>query len=57
VNRGSRLLTPLQCTGLKPHFLEKMAASGVILPPNFFKSEAPAGPRPRFGSAGYGGEQ
>jgi pilus assembly protein CpaF len=57
VNRGSRLLTPLQCTGLKPHFLEKMAASGVILPPNFFKSEAPAGPRPRFGSAAYGSGQ
>ena len=47
VNRGSRLLTPLQCTGLKPHFLEKMAASGVILPPNFFKSRRrPALARP-----------
>jgi pilus assembly protein CpaF len=54
VSRGSRLLTPLQCTGLKPHFLEKMAASGVILPPNFFKSEAVAGPRPTFGSYGGG---
>ena len=37
-------------TGLKPHFLEKMAASGVILPPNFFKSEArPASPHLRLG--------
>ena len=39
-NRGSRLLTPLTCTGLKPHFLEKMAANGVVLPPNFFRNGA-----------------
>ena len=25
-----RLLQPLACTGLKPHFLEKMAANGVV---------------------------
>jgi len=35
------LLNPLECTGLKPHFLEKMAANGVILPGNFF-NEGPA---------------
>ena len=29
-----QLLAELECTGLKPHFLEKMAANGVILPPN-----------------------
>ena len=29
----SRLLSPLSCTGLKPHFLEKLAANGVTLPP------------------------
>jgi pilus assembly protein CpaF len=35
---GSRLLEPLSTTGLKPHFLEKMAANGVILPPSFFRN-------------------
>jgi pilus assembly protein CpaF len=42
--RATRLLTPLQCTGLKPHFLEKMAANGVVLQPSFFASadDAPA---------------
>ena len=51
--RGSRLLSPLACTGLKPHFLEKMAANGVILPPTFFRTEASGG-RPTFGAAPYG---
>src|SRR6266545_4293010 len=40
-----RLLSPLACTGLKPNFLEKMAANGVALQPSFFTSddtEAPA---------------
>src|SRR5947199_5438817 len=32
----ARLLTPLQCTGLKPHFLEKLAQNGVVLPQSFF---------------------
>jgi len=54
--RGSRLLLPLACTGLKPHFLEKMAANGVILPPTFFRAEAPGG-RPTFSAAPYGGVQ
>src|SRR5881296_3560620 len=31
-----RLLSELTGTGLKPHFLEKMAANGVVLPPAFF---------------------
>jgi pilus assembly protein CpaF len=35
----SRLLSPLQATGLKPHFLEKLAANGVVLPPSFFGNE------------------
>ena len=43
-NRGSRLLLPLACTGLKPHFLEKMAAAGVVLPATFFRVEQ----RPTF---------
>ena len=28
------------CTGLKPHFLEKLAANGVVLPPSFFTSDS-----------------
>src|SRR6476619_4981910 len=31
-----KLLAELECTGLKPLFLEKMAANGVTLPPTFF---------------------
>jgi pilus assembly protein CpaF len=31
-----RLLSPLTCTGLKPHFLDKLAAHGVVLPQTFF---------------------
>ena len=47
--------TPLACTGLKPHFLEKMAASGVVLPPRFFHEEE--GYRPNFAASQYGGFQ
>ena len=54
-NRGSRLLLPLACTGLKPHFLEKMAASGVVLPPTFFRADVPQ--RPTFSKGSYGGSQ
>jgi pilus assembly protein CpaF len=49
---GTRLLGQLECSGLKPHFLEKMAANGVILPPTFFHgSVASSG----FAAAGFGG--
>jgi pilus assembly protein CpaF len=43
-DRATRFLAPLKCTGLKPHFQEKMAANGVILQPNFFQQDddAPA---------------
>jgi len=34
--RSSRLLSPLSATGLKPHFIDKLAANGVVLPPSFF---------------------
>jgi pilus assembly protein CpaF len=51
--RGHRLLSPLTCTGLKPHFLEKMAANNVILPATFF-SAAAQGARPTFSAAPYG---
>jgi pilus assembly protein CpaF len=50
----TRLLSPLSCTGLKPHFLEKMAASGVALPSSFFQQEDPNF-RPSFTAASYGG--
>jgi pilus assembly protein CpaF len=50
--RTLTLLTPLNCTGLKPHFLEKMSANGVTLPPNFFERED-VELRPAF-AAGYG---
>jgi pilus assembly protein CpaF len=50
----SRLLSPLSCTGLKPHFLEKLAANGVTLPATFFQQEDPNF-RPSFTAASYGG--
>jgi pilus assembly protein CpaF len=52
--RPGRLLSPLGCTGLKPHFLEKLAANGVVLPPNFFERDS--GFRPTFAAASYGGQ-
>jgi pilus assembly protein CpaF len=51
---ATRLLTPLMCTGLKPHFLEKLAANGVVLPPTFFQQEESVF-RPSFTAASYGG--
>jgi hypothetical protein len=52
--RSTRLLTPLMCSGLKPHFLEKMAANGVVLPPTFFDHDDPL-LRSSFGATTYGG--
>jgi pilus assembly protein CpaF len=49
-----RLLTPLQCTGLKPHFLEKMAAHGVALSPDFFQEDH-SGYRSTLAVASFGG--
>jgi pilus assembly protein CpaF len=52
----SRLLTALQCTGLKPQFLEKLAANGVVLPPSFFGSdEHGEAPRSAFSAASFEG--
>src|SRR5205809_30638 len=48
-----RLLGQLDSTGLKPHFLEKMAANGVALPPNFFSDTSSS--RPNYAAATYGG--
>src|SRR5215218_1535984 len=50
--RTLMLLSPLTCTGLKPHFLEKMTANGVTLPANFFERDE-IELRPTF-AAGYG---
>jgi pilus assembly protein CpaF len=38
-SRAARLLGPLACSGLKPHFLERLAANNVVLPPNFFGAD------------------
>jgi len=46
-----RLLGPLHCTGLKPHFLEKLAANGVVLPPGFFEAEEETSVRHSFTAA------
>jgi pilus assembly protein CpaF len=35
-----KLLGPLDCTGLKPHFLDTLATNGVILPPYFFNENS-----------------
>jgi pilus assembly protein CpaF len=53
----TRLLSPLKCTGLKPHFLEKMAANGVVLPPNFFQQDSDEQVRTTFQTASFGGFQ
>jgi pilus assembly protein CpaF len=52
-----RLLGGLNCSGLKPHFLEKMAANGVSLPPTFFEAEDDAGQglRQSFAAGSFGG--
>ena len=47
------LLAPLACSGLKPHFLEKMAANGVALPADFFEHETDLY-RPAFAAASFG---
>jgi pilus assembly protein CpaF len=36
ISQARRLMSPLRATGLKPHFLEKLAANNVVLPPAFF---------------------
>jgi len=50
-----RLLSPLRASGLKPHFLEKLAANNVVLPPTFFTGEDPDQLRASFAAAGFGG--
>jgi pilus assembly protein CpaF len=52
-----RLLGGLNCSGLKPHFLEKMAANGVSLPTAFFEAEDDSGQglRASFAAGNFGG--
>ena len=50
-----RLLSPLRATGLKPHFLERLAANNVVLPPTFFSGDDPDQLRASFASIGFGG--
>ncbi|MEK6275726.1 MAG: CpaF family protein [Actinomycetota bacterium] len=52
--QGVRLLSPLSCTGLKPQFLDKMAAQGVQLQPSFFMEEE-SGYRSTLAAANFGG--
>ena len=43
---GMRLLGGLNCSGLKPHFLEKMAANGVTPAAEVLRGRRRLGPRP-----------
>jgi pilus assembly protein CpaF len=54
--RSSRLLSPLAPTGLKPHFVDKIAANGVVMPPNFF-SRADENGQPVYAAGNFGGHQ
>ena len=51
------LLTPLQCTGLKPQFLDKLAVNGVVLPPSFFGTDEGGleAPRSTFAATSFDG--
>ena len=48
-----RLLSPLQATGLKPHFLDRLAVNHVVLPANFFGADE-VDVRSAFSVAAYG---
>jgi pilus assembly protein CpaF len=50
-----RLLSPLRATGLKPHFLERLAANNVVLPPSFFSGDDSDQVRASFAAAGFNG--
>jgi pilus assembly protein CpaF len=52
---GLRLMGSLNCTGLKPHFLEKLAANGVSLPSTFFEVEDDSNLRQSFAAGKFGG--
>ncbi len=48
-SRSNRLLGGMHCTGLKPQFLDKMAANGVVLQPSFFTQEDDEAPAAGIG--------
>ncbi len=50
-----RLLSPLRSTGLKPHFLDKLASNNVVLPATFFAADDSDQLRATFASTGFGG--
>jgi pilus assembly protein CpaF len=50
-----RLLSPLRATGLKPHFLEKLASNDVVLRPSFFLEDDSEQVRSSLGSSSFGG--
>jgi len=52
--QGTRLLGSLLCSGLKPHFLDKLAVHGVTMPSDFFELEDDQD-RPSFATASFGG--
>jgi pilus assembly protein CpaF len=52
-----RLLSPLRATGIKPHFLDRLAANNVVLPPTFFTGEDPDQLRASFAAVGFGGHE
>jgi pilus assembly protein CpaF len=54
--RARKLLTPLCATGLKPHFLDKLAANNVVLPPGFFSGDE-GDVRAAFAVNGFGAAQ
>jgi pilus assembly protein CpaF len=49
-----RLLSPLRASGLKPHFLEKLAANDVVLRPSFFLEDDSDQVRSSLGSSTFG---
>jgi pilus assembly protein CpaF len=57
ISQARKLMSPLRATGLKPHFLEKLAANNVVLPPAFFGQDD-SDLRASFSSVGgFGGAQ
>jgi pilus assembly protein CpaF len=52
--RSARLLGPLDPTGLKPNFVDKLAAGGVLLPPHFFGDRPGSGNVVGFPAPSYG---
>ena len=48
-----RLLMPLRSTGIKPHFLDKLAANNVVLPASFFSADDSDQVRASFAATGF----